>query len=119
MEHMITIDRLQKRYAQRVVVVDGSPAIVRGEIFGVVGPNGAGKITTVECLSSICFFAAGCALAAVAPSARAAQTIGMAIFFPMLFLSGAAMPRALMPEHIQRISDFLPLTYVTTLLSDL
>jgi len=70
-------------------------------------------------LSSLSFFAAGCALAAVAPSARAAQTIGMAIFFPMLFLSGAAMPRAVMPEHIQRIGDFLPLTYVTTLLSDL
>jgi len=70
-------------------------------------------------LSSICFFAAGCALAAIATSARAAQTIGMAVFFPMLFLSGAALPRAVMPEHIQRIGDALPLTYVTNLLSDL
>jgi ABC-2 type transport system permease protein len=69
--------------------------------------------------SSICFFAAGCALAAIATSARAAQTIGMAVFFPMLFLSGAALPRAVMPEHIQRIGDILPLTYVTNLLSDL
>jgi len=40
----------------------------------------------------------------------------MAFFFPMMFLSGAAMPRQIMPENIIAISDLLPLTHVVTFL---
>jgi len=45
--------------------------------------------------------------------------IGMVIFYPMMFLSGATIPLELMPETIQRVADFLPLTYVTRLLRGL
>jgi len=37
----------------------------------------------------------------------------------MLFLSGAGFPRELLPEVIKKISAFLPLTYVVTLLRGL
>jgi ABC-2 type transport system permease protein len=37
----------------------------------------------------------------------------------MLFLSGAGFPRELLPETIKKISTFLPLTYVVTLLRGL
>jgi ABC-2 type transport system permease protein len=37
----------------------------------------------------------------------------------MLFLSGAGFPRELLPETIKKISAFLPLTYVVTLLRGL
>lgn len=43
----------------------------------------------------------------------------MVIFYPMMFLSGASMPLEIMPETIQRIADFLPLTYVVKLLRGL
>jgi ABC-2 type transport system permease protein len=37
----------------------------------------------------------------------------------MLILSGAAWPRELMPTTVQKISAFLPLTYVVNLLRGL
>lgn len=40
-------------------------------------------------LGVACLFAVGLLIAALAPSARAAQSIGPALFFPLLFLAGA------------------------------
>ena len=37
----------------------------------------------------------------------------------MLFLSGAAMPRQVMPEGVQKFSELLPLTHVVKLLEGL
>lgn len=37
----------------------------------------------------------------------------------MLFLSGAGLPRELLPETIRRVAAFLPLTYVVDLLRGL
>jgi ABC-2 type transport system permease protein len=70
-------------------------------------------------IGSLSFFAVGFVLAGLAPKARTAQAVGMALFYPMLFLSGAAMPRQMLPETVRRISDFLPLTHVVLLLEDL
>jgi ABC-2 type transport system permease protein len=71
-------------------------------------------------LSSLSFFSVGFTLGSVLPTARTAQAVGMALFFPMLFLSGASgMPRELLPETLRRISDLLPLSYVVTLITDL
>jgi ABC-2 type transport system permease protein len=67
-------------------------------------------------LAGFSMFSAGYLIASLTRSARAAQVVGMAIFYPMMFLSGAGMPLELMPDTIKRISDFLPLTYVVKLL---
>ena len=64
-------------------------------------------------------FSLGAMVAAVARTARTAQAVGMAIYFPMLFLSGAAFPRMLMPAGVRRASDLLPLTHVGELISSL
>ena len=70
-------------------------------------------------LGGLAMFSVGYLIASLAPSARSAQVIGMAIFYPMLFLSGAGMPLEIMPATIRRIADFLPLTYVVKLLRGL
>jgi ABC-2 type transport system permease protein len=70
-------------------------------------------------LSALAFYAFGYLIASLAPTARTAQTIGMVIFFPMMFLSGAGLPLQLLPEGIRRVSDYLPLTYVVRLLQGL
>ena len=70
-------------------------------------------------LSSLSFFALGFILAGLMPTARTAQMVGMVLLYPMLFLSGAALPRELLPETIKKISTFLPLTHVVTLLRGL
>ncbi|MCA9932235.1 MAG: ABC transporter permease [Anaerolineales bacterium] len=70
-------------------------------------------------IAGFSFFAVGFVMAGLMPTPRTAQAVGMGLFYPMLFLSGAAMPRNIMPESVQRIADFLPLTHVVKLLEDL
>ncbi|MBN2547759.1 MAG: ABC transporter permease [Anaerolineales bacterium] len=70
-------------------------------------------------LCSLAFFALGYVLASFAPTARIAQVVGMVIFFPMMFLSGAGLPIQMLPDSMRRVSDFLPLTYVVRLLQGL
>lgn len=70
-------------------------------------------------LSSLSFFGLGFVLAGLMPTARTAQVVGMALLYPMLFLSGAGFPRELLPEAIKKVSTFLPLTYVVNLLRGL
>lgn len=52
-EPAITIDHLQKRYGTTVAVDGISLQVERGEIFGIIGPNGSGKTTTVECVQGL------------------------------------------------------------------
>ncbi|MGA2505056.1 MAG: ABC transporter permease [Anaerolineales bacterium] len=70
-------------------------------------------------LSSLSFFGIGFILAGTIPTARTAQIVAMVLLYPMLILSGAAWPRELMPATIQKISAFVPLTYVVNLLRGL
>ena len=70
-------------------------------------------------LSGISMFSVGYLIAGLAPNARAAQVIGMVVLYPMLFLSGAGMPIEVMPDSVQTISNYLPLTYVVRLLRGL
>ncbi len=70
-------------------------------------------------LCSLSFFGIGFILAGIMPTARTAQIVAMVVLYPMLILSGAAWPRELMPATIQKVSSFLPLTYVVNLLRGL
>jgi len=50
---VIVVRDLRKRYGG-VAAVDGvSFEVEEGEIFGLIGPNGSGKTTTVECLQGL------------------------------------------------------------------
>jgi len=70
-------------------------------------------------LGSLSFFSLGFVLAGVMRTARTAQVVGLVILYPMIFLSGAAFPLELMPDGIRKISNFIPLTHVVTLLRGL
>jgi ABC-2 type transport system permease protein len=70
-------------------------------------------------LGSLSFFGIGFILAGTMPTARTAQIVAMVLLYPMLILSGAAWPRELMPAAVQKVSAFLPLTYVVNLLRGL
>ncbi|MVU82370.1 ABC transporter permease [Nocardia sp. ET3-3] len=69
-------------------------------------------------LCALSFAAIGVLLAAVLPTARAAQGIGVIAFFVMMFLAGTDGPRALFGHTLRRIGDVLPLTHVVTVLQD-
>jgi ABC-2 type transport system permease protein len=67
-------------------------------------------------LGSLAMFAVGYLIASLAKTARMAQVIAMAVFYPMMFLSGAGMPIELLPETLRKASLALPLTYTARLL---
>ena len=48
MDSALEIDRISKSYADRKVVDDVSFSVGRGEVFGLVCPNGSGKTTTIR-----------------------------------------------------------------------
>ena len=50
---VITIDGLVKRFAQVTAVDHLSLSVERGEIFGLVGPDGAGKTATMRMLAGV------------------------------------------------------------------
>ena len=49
----IQVERLSKVYGSTVAVDDISFEVHEGEIFGMVGPNGASKTTTIECIEGL------------------------------------------------------------------
>ena len=70
-------------------------------------------------LCALSFCSVGYVVASIARTARTAQIIGQLIFFPMMFLSGATFPAAMMPEGVRTAAKFLPLTHVVELLQNL
>lgn len=53
MSAVIEVQHLQKNYGGRVAVDDVSFTVEEGEIFGIVGPGGAGKTTALECIEGL------------------------------------------------------------------
>ena len=49
----IRVDGLRKRYGDVQAVADVHFEVAEGEIFGLLGPNGSGKTTTVECVQGL------------------------------------------------------------------
>jgi imidazolonepropionase-like amidohydrolase/ABC-type multidrug transport system permease subunit len=54
----------------------------------------------------------GLLVGSTARDIRTAPAIANLIFFPMMFLSGSAMPFAVLPEGVQRFARLLPTTYL-------
>ena len=97
----------------------GLLVLVAGLFYDLRIPSATFAVIPAIFIAGFSFFAVGFVMAGLMPTPRTAQAVGMALFYPMLFLSGAAMPRNIMPESVQRIADFLPLTHVVKLLEDL
>ena len=58
------------------------------------------------------FISIGFAISGWAKSEEVAAPIANVIALPMMFLSGVFFPREAMPQVLQGVTDYLPLTYL-------
>ncbi|MFL6250318.1 MAG: ABC transporter ATP-binding protein [Actinomycetes bacterium] len=81
----LAVNRLTKRFGDRVAFQDVSFEVGHGEVFGFLGPNGAGKTTTVRTLGTL-----------IAPTSGSATVAGV----PLTPENGVEIRRriAIMPE---------------------
>ena len=54
-EVVVSIHDLVKRYGEKLAVDQFSLEVEKGEILGLLGPNGSGKTTTINCLTGAIF----------------------------------------------------------------
>lgn len=50
MDYAVQVENLKKSYGAQVAVQNVSFSVKRGQVFGLLGANGAGKSTTIECV---------------------------------------------------------------------
>ncbi len=67
-------------------------------------------------LGSLSFYTLSFVLAGVISTGRATQRVATMLFFPMIFFTGATIPFEALPSGAQLVGQFLPLTYVISLL---
>jgi ABC-2 type transport system permease protein len=87
-------------------------------IYGFDAPSSVGGVAVAFTVSTLAFVAIGFLIGSLAPTARAAQAIGLVLFFPMWLLSGAGPPPSVMTEVMRKVSDVLPLTHVVRAIQD-
>lgn len=79
--------------------------------YDVHAPESPAGVLLGFAASIACFAAVGVLLGALMPSTRAAQGIGLMLFFAMLFLSGTSGPREVLGDVLRGIGDVFPLAH--------
>jgi ABC-2 type transport system permease protein len=93
--------------------------VVGRAVYGMKFEGNVFSVWLGVTLGSLAFFALGYLIAGVAPTARSAQAVGMIATFPMMFLSGSAIPLEVLPPSVRNVARFIPLTHVVTLMRGL
>ncbi len=70
------------------------------------------SFAVVVIMGTVALFGIGLAVGGWAKNENQAAPLAQIITFPMMFLSGVFFPRFAMPEALQKVSEFLPLTPV-------
>ncbi|MET1038675.1 MAG: ABC transporter permease [Aeromicrobium sp.] len=86
---------------------------VAAPVYGVPAVEDPVRVGLGVVAGSVAFVSLGILLGTVMPSARAAQAIGLLLFFPSFLLGVGGPPPAVMSDALRSISDVLPLKLVT------
>lgn len=87
---------------------------VAAPIYGVPAVHDVWRVSAGLVLGSVAFVSIGVLLGTVLPSARAAQAVGLMLFFPSFLLGAGGPPPHVMGAALRQVGDVLPLTWVTT-----
>lgn len=87
--------------------------LVAAPVYGVPSVHDLVPAAGGVVAGSVAFVSLGVLLGTVLPSARAAQAVGLLLFFPSFLLGVGGPPPAVMSEALRNISNRLPLALVT------
>jgi ABC-2 type transport system permease protein len=87
---------------------------VAAPIYGIPAVHDLGRAALGLLFGSIGFVSIGVLLGTLLPSARAAQAVGLMLFFPSFLLGAGGPPPHVMGSVLRHVGDALPLTWVTT-----
>jgi ABC-2 type transport system permease protein len=98
-----------------VAIVTSSAILlaVAAPVYGIPTLHETARVVVAFVLGSVAFVSLGVLLGSVLPSARAAQAVGLILFFPSFLLGSGGPPPHVMGAALRNISGYLPLTRLT------
>ncbi len=87
--------------------------IVAAPVYGIPAVHDGWRVGVALALGALGFVSLGVLLGTLLPSARAAQAVGLLLFFPSFLLGAGGPPPNVMGSVLRNIADRLPLTLVT------
>lgn len=99
-----------------VVLSTGLLLLASTLFFGLQFRGSALWVFACLVFCSVSLFSIGYLIACAVPSSRLAGAIGNLLFFPMMFLSGIAVPIHEMPEMVGMVGSWSPLGQAVTLM---
>ena len=103
-----------------VTIIGAGLMLLFGRIvFGLRFHGSYLNIIVFSIVSMVSMFSLGFIIASLATSPRVAEAVGMAIYFPMIFLSGATIPVQIFPDVLKKVVQLLPMTHIVELLQAL
>jgi ABC-2 type transport system permease protein len=96
--------------AMLTAIVAVALVLVVGRVaFAVPVPRQFVGFVIAFLMSAAALYALGLLVAAIAPTGKAGNAIGVVLFFPVMFFAGLYVPREALPGSLNRIGDFTPL----------
>lgn len=83
-----------------------------GVLFGMKVAGTWPALATVYACGACALIPLGLLVGSTARDIRTAPAIANLLFFPLMFLSGSAMPFAVLPDGVKRFARLLPTTYL-------
>ena len=99
--------RLLIAVVQTVIIVG-----IGAALFGVEIVGSPWLVAGLVVLGAVTFLSIGYLIASFARTEDTANTLASVVQFPLMFLSGIFFPIAFMPQWLQPVAAFLPLTYL-------
>jgi ABC-2 type transport system permease protein len=86
---------------------------IAAPVYGIPAVHDGWRVGVALVLGALGFVSLGVLLGTLLPSARAAQAVGLLLFFPSFLLGAGGPPPNVMGSALRNIADRLPLTLVT------
>lgn len=102
-----------------LLVATAGAGLLLGAAFAftdVTPPASTGLFLVAYSLGALTIALLGLFLGTVLPTARAAQSVGLLLWFVFMFLSGAGPPPEVLPASLRAVGSWLPFTPVVQLL---